>query len=249
VLDRKIAMAAADRLAGLLEQHTRKDQMTTLLGLPEPRTLGQLLADYHAKRGAKWSASNRRSMDAMREFWERRLGSETDVRRLAGMAAEIEAIARSEAKRRKWSPRTEAKYLKYLITAVNYGQKKLKWYGPDHNLSAVDVPRADGFVQPYTNDEIRRLLVALEQVDLRAAVAGWIAYTSLRRISAIRTLPLSAWRPVPAEGETPVGFIRFPRTTDKAKKQGEPAVAGRAVELIDALAQTPAAQASGLLLP
>jgi len=253
VYDERLAVAIADAMAAKLEHATRREQARAILGLPEPHTLKELLDAYHAKRGPGWSASNGRHQKIMRRFWLDRLGETTDVLSLAAMAADIERIVHDEARRRKWSSRTQAKYLKYLVTAFNFGRRKLKWFGQEHDLSAVDIPRPDSQAASYTTDEIRRLLPALETVDIRAGVAGHVAYVSLRRITAIRWVTRDPWRTqavaLPGGVIERVGYLRFGAEHDKARKTGEVALAGRALELVERLREMPAVRASGLLLP
>lgn len=253
VHDEKLAMQIADALAAKIAQGVKRDQARLILGVPEPHTLGELLEVYHARRAAKWEgSSNKRHQEIMRAFWLEKLKPELDVRRLAGMAAEIEQIAAEEADRRGWSPRTEGKYLKYLVTAVNFGQKKLKWYDEKHNLSAVDIPTPDSEAHSYTTAEVEAILARLPAVDLRAAVAGWFAYIGLRRITAIRTLTTDGWRVETAAvgGEiVRLGVQRFPRQTDKARKSRDVILADPGLALAERLLTTPAVRASGLWFP
>lgn len=252
VYDQKLAMRMADALAAMIAESEGKAQARAVFGMAPRRTLKDLLDEYHGKRGRKWSESNRHHQESMRRFWLNKVGGKTDVEQLAGMAAEIEAIAADVAEKRGWSPRTEAKYLKYLRTAVNFGQKKLKWYGEAHNLSALEIPSADSIGLSYETGEIRAILDHAGDVDLRCAAAAHIAYQTLRRITAIAHLRTDGWRvTTERDGDSiiRVGHLFFGRAKDKAKKSAEAVIVGDAVDTVERLIATPAVQASGWLFP
>lgn len=242
IYDPKLAMRIADRLAARIEAGTKGGQVNVILGIPERHTVAELLAAYHDKRGKRWSASNQAHQKAMRDFWARRLGKDTNV--LHVNAAAVESIASEETERRGWGPRTEGRHLKYVKTAWRFGRLKLKWFGEAHDLSAVDVPSPDSASLSYTTGEVRALLRVLPDVDLRAGVAAYIAYLSLRRIAAIRHLAT-----VNLTKRGAVYVVDFARQHDKRRKRGEVVLAGSAVTLMQMLMQRPAVQASGLLFP
>ncbi len=251
VYDQRFAVRVADRMATHMERVLDRTRQSAILGLPEKRTLGELLSTYHDKRGTEWSPTNVKSMENMRDFWRTRLGRTTDVRQIT--AADVELIAAEEAVTRKWSPRTQGKYLKYLKTASRYGRLKLKWYGEEHDLSAVDVPTPDSDSEEFSLAEVRALLLALEAVDLRAAVAGHIAYVSLRRVGAIMNLPakvdIRTMKRASGGDSARIGVVTFGRATDKVRRTAQVVLAGRALELLEMLMQLPAVQASGLMFP
>jgi integrase len=138
----------------------------------------------------------------------------------------VERVARQEADKRGWSPRTEGALLRYLVDAFAFAQRKLKWVEERENLSAVEIPRSKRRVAAYTVGEARRLLPALEAVDPRAGWIGYVAVQTGRRLRAIRTLPRSA-----VTLHDGFAVLAFPAETDKAGKEGEAVVTGRAFEL------------------
>lgn len=246
VHDEAFAVDVAEKLAAKLDRKTQKQHTRQVLGLPEPHTLDELLEAYHDKRKAKWAkGTNARHQEIMRKFWLKRLGKNVEVRDVAAMVSEIEKIAADEAEAREWSPRTEGKYLKYLRTAFNFGQKKLKWFGEEHNLSALEIPPADSQGKSYEPDETRKIFAVGPQVDLRHAVAARICYLALRRISAVRHV---ATQSVTREKD---GIsIYFGRATDKVRKSGEVVITDPdTIALIEKLMRTPGVKASGLLFP
>jgi hypothetical protein len=251
IRDQALARQLADRIASELNRDAEREDVRALLGIPDRHTLGELLEEYHTKRERRWAGSNLPKQRVLKQWWADRLGADVDVRQVR--TVDVEEIVADEADLREWSPRTEAKFLKYLITAFNFGRLKLKWYGEEATLSAVDVPSPDPNAPSYDTDEIRAMLQrGLPAVDLRAAVAGHVAYVSLRRITAIRKLSTESWRvrEIELDGElVRVGTIQFPRATDKARKTGLVALAGEALEQTEALLCTPAVRASGLLFP
>jgi hypothetical protein len=241
--DEKRAMHIADLVATKIERAAH-GEIDKLLGIPEKKTLKDLLDAYHEKRGRRWG-TNKRHQELAKAFWIKRLGATTDARRVAGMVSDIEAIAAEEAAQRNWSPRTEGKYLKYLRTAFNFGRKKLKWFDEKHDLSALEIPPPDSVGESYSLDETRKLLAGTIEIDLRCAVAARIAYVSLRRIGAIRQLRTDN---VKREGDDIAIYVH--RSQDKVRKSGEVMIGDtESVELIERLLKTPAVKASGLLFP
>jgi integrase len=243
LFDEKRAMHIADLVASKIE-HAAHGEMDKLLGIPSKRTLKELLDTYHEKRGHRWD-TNKRHQELARDFWISRIGANTDIRRVAGMASEIEAWAAQEGVIRGWSPRTEGKYLKYLRTAFNFGRNKLKWFGEEYTLSALEIPPPDSISKPYSQDEAARIMGVAHNVDLRAAAAARVAYLGLRRIGAIRHLKV-----VDVERGAGEMVLNFGRERDKTKRTGEVVITdAETVALVERLMRTPAVRATGLLFP
>lgn len=230
VTDRELAKEIARRVS---EAQERKRNQTAreALGIPARHTLPELLAVLHDRRQDDWSEGYRKSQERQRRFWTRKLG-DMELRRIT--PALVERVAAEEAKQREWSPRTEGAYLRYLVDAFTFAQKKLKWITERENLSAVDVPQSERKVAAYTMEEIRKLLPALEEVDERAGWIGHVAFQTGRRLRAIRTLKNDA--PVVHDDHT---LLRFPAETDKAGNEGRAVVVGRAHELTRKLVGSP----------
>ena len=256
ILDKKLAQQLADAMAMAQRRKREGHVAATLLGMPEPRTLGELLQTYHDAHPS-WVDGYKRDQRSNRRFWEQWLGKDvqlTDVsadraqRALRrGIAADAEAKKRKHGLGKGLSKRTEQKRVRYLKDAFTYAQKKLKWITEEHNLSALTPPRPDSISLPYSNDEIARLLPATEKIDLRVAVMAHVTWIAGRRANALRTLPISAYR---VEGDLDeFGVIQMPGATDKARKSGEVYVYGHVKELVEELIATPAAKASELLFP
>jgi hypothetical protein len=210
-------------------------------GVGQRHTLAELLNTLHKARESGWAPSYIRNQKRMRAFWIEALGQDCPLPLPAGI---VEDAARDAARAKGWTPRTHQAYLRYIVDAAYYGQRKLKWYGEQDNLSSVDFPAVQTISRPYSKDEIRRLLACAEAVDLRLAAWLHIAYDGARRSTAIRTLPASAYR---VEGDR--GTIHFPGHTDKARRSGVVVLSQSGREVVERLIATPAVKSSGLLFP
>lgn len=222
ITDRDAAKEVARTMARAQEQK-RNQQAREALGMPVRRTLPDLLDALHEARVDRWSEGYRKSQERQRDFWLAKLG-DIDLHRVT--PALVERVASEEADERDWSARTEGAYLRYLIDAFAFAQKKLKWLTERGNLSAVDVPQSDRKVAAYTLTEARKLLPALESVDRRAGWIGHVAFQTGRRLRAIRTLRRSA-----VDVRDVLSVLTFPAETDKAGQEGRAVVTGRAHEL------------------
>jgi hypothetical protein len=218
------------------------DELGAARSYSVPHSLQELLDTYHTSN-TDWKPSHSRHQEILRDWWLKRLHPQTDIRVLSSMIDGIEGAVR----RADWSPRTQQKYLKYLKAAMSFAQLKKKWIGEQHSLSALNMPSPDPQAEAYATDEISRLLVAGAEIDLRCEVAMHLAYQALRRVDAILHLRVSDVRISP---ESSAIALRFASEHDKVGRKGVAWVAGdRAYNAIQALLQTPAVRASGLLFP
>lgn len=224
IRDTKIATRIADEFSDQLEQDYNRGVRRHLWGIGEPKSLGKLLERLHDDRGSRWSKSHERDQDRYREWWEMKLG--TDVVLTDVNDAMVETVVRREGKDREWSPRTEGAYLRYIVDAFYYAERKLKWIEPRHNLSSVDIPAPRPKGKPYSKAEVGKLLPKLEAID---PIAGWIGHVlwqTGRRLTAVRTLPRSA-----VELHEDLAVITWPEETDKPRKGGVSVVVGEAFAL------------------
>lgn len=228
---RELAVRVAEAVAQ--ERETlRYREVGHAYGVATDRTVPQLLKRLHADKVDRWSKTYRKDTARFRKFWEMKLGA---VRLHEVSAALVERVAAEEAKRRGWSPRTHGSYLRYVVDAFGYAERKLKWIGAKDNLSAVDIPSPRSASLSYSRDEVKRkLLPALEQVDSRAAWIGQVAWQTGRRLSAIRHVKK---KHVVISGDTTV--IHFPKETDKVGREGRAAVVDRATKLTAELMERP----------
>ena len=218
------------RLAVLVAEAVSKDREQALYretaeayGARPMRTVAELLDKLHADRESGWSETYQRDQKRFREFWKARLGSLTLIRTNAAL---VNDVAARQAKAKKWAPRTHGSYLRYLIDAFSYAERKLKWIEARDNLSAVDIPSPQSTSEAYTLAEVRVLLPALEGIDRRAGWIGHVAWQTGRRLTSIRTLRKRDV--LSADGRA---VLRFRAERDKARKPGEAVVVGRAAEL------------------
>jgi integrase len=242
-----LAKQLADVMAAAQRRKREAQTASTLLGLPEPRTLGELLAAYETAH-PEWSKGHLIDQKANRRFWQNWLGEDvllqdTTPDKVQGVMRK--ARAAFEKSGQPFGPRTQHKRLRYLKDAFTYAQVKLKWIGEADNLSALDAPASDGDGKPYSLEEVARLLPATRQIDLRCAVVATLAWVGGRRLSAIRTLPASSYRDC-GDG---YGEIQFPAATDKARRSGLAYVTGSSKALVEELLETPAVKATDLLFP
>lgn len=237
VMDRDLAVKIADALARRIDQGRRAKQARELLGLPEQHTLEQLLDRYHRAKEGDWSPGHLRQQRQIRDFWLARLGPNRTLR--PAPVTEVE-----QAVRGKKTPRTRQKYLRYIVSAYRFAERKLKWIDTSENLSPVDLPKARGQSLPHSLAEVLAILDAAPAVDLRVAVACELAYMTGRRANAIRQVRSDTYR---VEGD--YGVVSFPASTDKARRESEVYVTGQTRERIEMLLQRPLVRSSGWLLP
>lgn len=243
VYDKELAMQIADAMSLAQAKHQGARTAHALLGRPEPRTLGELLKEYHAAKEARWSYHHDRTQRKIRDYWLDALGRDARIDEVTERIAE--RLIHAEAARSKWKPRTIGKHLKYLQAAFNFAVKKLKWLPPEKALTALEIPAPRGESRAYTRAEARKLLPKAVKRDLRCGAAAWIAYDTGRRINAIRTLTVDAFSKVDAQH----GVIAFPGATDKARMAGVAVLSPEATRVVERLMQTPAVKASGKLFP
>lgn len=221
VTSREEAIRACKRMAEAQEQKANQT-FGEMLGVPVDHTLLDLLKRLHADKSADWSEAYKRDQDRYRKFWETKLGA---VRLAALTAGGVERIAKAAYPKKL---NTRGKVLRYLVDATYYAQHKLKWITEEHNLSAVTVTKPKSQSKPYTLEEARVLLPALEVQDWRAGFIGYVALQTGRRLTAIRTLPK---QPDWFTDHKEYGVLAFPGETDKARNTGEAIITDRALEL------------------
>ncbi len=230
VTDRELAVRIVEEASKKQEQLSNQKAAEGFLGVSPNRTLAELLEALHSVRGQGWSDQHARDQFRYREYWLQKLG--TGIRLSRVTAAAVESVVAKEAHEKSWSPRTVRGYLRYLVDAFSFAERKLKWIDPRHNLSAVDMPTGRGASNAYTLAEVRRLLPALEEVHPEAGLIGHIAWQTGRRLSAILAL-----RAKDVRFEEGCAVIRFPGETDKARKTGEAALVGKAARNLRALTE------------
>lgn len=242
ILDRDIATEIADSASTAQRKRREAGAAYELLGRPDPRTLKELTDAYHNAKEAGWSHHHVRIQKGLRDFWLLSLGGNTQLREIT--PARVNQVVRIKAKGKDWSPRSQQKYLRYIVDAFTYAERKLKWIGEANNLSAVDLPRPRGVSRAYSLEDIQAMIATAPQVDPRIAAALWVLWVTGRRLNAVRTLTVAA---LEHEGERLV--IQFPGETDKARRSGRAYLGERAACVVRALLELPAVQASGLLFP
>jgi hypothetical protein len=236
-LDRSIAEELARRASDAQAKAREQASADNLLGRPPRRTLGELLTRYHTDRESEWGERHRRAQRGYRAFWLRAFGADYP---LPLSAATVEKTVSVAGKASRWGARARQAYLRYIVDAVAYGEKKLKWYGEADNLSAVSFPRVQSTSRPYEVEEMLAMLEAAPEIDLRVAAALNLAYDTQRRPGAYRRLKREAYRRVRG---TPV--IAFPGETDKAGKAQLTVISESTAALIEELLETKASTRSG----
>lgn len=235
------AIKIANRLAEELKAKNNRRALESVFGpSPGDHTLEELLDQLHADKASEWSPLHLKDQKRFQRFWLENLGRRTKLVNLT--AAQVERVVRDEGDLQDWASRTRQAYLRYIVDAVYYAQKKLKWITEQNNLSAVTIPAARSESRSYSPEEIPLLLNALHQVDLRAAFVGEVAWQSGRRLNAIRNLTTDALL-VRDDG---VAVLQFPGTHDKARRTGEVVLMDRALDAAQTLLKEPAVAASGL---
>lgn len=223
VTDKRLAREIAIQAARDLKREHHRAARARMLGTGEERTVGALLERLHSARQWKDESGQAR----FRRFWVEELGAETPLTDVT--PAMIEAAGKAT-----WSAKTLRHYRSYIVGAYTFAETKLKWIGPEDNLSAVDLPSAKGKASAYALAEIRRLLPALESVDTRAGWIGHVCWQTGRRLSAVRKVLKS--HVTLSDGHA---LIHFPAETDKAGKASDVPVVDRALELTRILMDRP----------
>lgn len=246
IFDRDLAKEIADAVAMDRRQRAEARTAREILGRPIPYTLHELFAELHNTREAGWSSTYLQQQRSIRDWWLDALGADTVLTDVDAATASRRVDA--ETRRRKWSTRTQRKYLRYLKDAYIFANRDKKWIPELHNLSELKMPSQDSRSLPYTADEMLGILRVAPDKDLRMAAATHIAFSTLSRIGAIRQL-----RADDVEYETIGGVermrLRFRAETEKRDKDGYATPSATARRYIEMLLQRPAVQSSGWLLP
>lgn len=189
VTDKELAVKIANRLSERLAEGARRKAARGVLGLAESRTLEELFHRYHKDLSAGWSDGHRRHQDALREWWLYALGGGTIIYEVT--EADVEREIRKAASARDWSPRTQQKYLRYIMATFRYAHRKLRWLREEHSLSGVTVPKPDRGGPSYSTEDLTsRMLPTAPGVDLRAAGMLEVAYDTQARSRAILHLQI-----------------------------------------------------------
>lgn len=231
VTDRAIATKIADRLKDRLEEGSSQRVARAVLGLPEPRTLRELLTRYHADLEPEWSEGHLRTQRHLRDWWLERLGGSTELRRINEATVEREIRLATDA--RKWSARTRQKYLRYIMAAYRYARLKLKWIREGDALTGVTVPKPKRGGPSYSHAELLKLLKAAPGVDVRVWAALEAAYDTQARSRAVLHLRTEDYD---------AGLLTFRAKYDKAKAERVAVLspsARRAVEAVIAASPGP----------
>lgn len=245
VTDRELAMEIAEAMSKAQERKANAATAAQLLGLPEPRTLRELLAQLHRDKAGTWSEPHKRDQDRYRAFWLKALGPDQVLTDITEGLVERMVRRASEARDKPWSPRTVQAYLRYLKDAMTYAADKLKWVPQEAKLTGLSMPKLrKRRGKPYTLKECQLLLPELEKRDLRAALVAWLGYAGGRRLNASRQLRVEAYRE-----EDGFGVVHAPEDTDKVKAEGTVVLPPRARDVVRQLLDTPAVKATGLLCP
>lgn len=183
ITDRALATQIANRLSERLANAARGSVARQVLGIPQGRTLRELLDRYHRDTESEWGEEHARTQRHLKAWWLERLGGQTDIRKIT--EASVEAEIRRAVDARDWSPRTRQKYLRYIMAAYRFARRKLKWIREGEDLTAVDVPRPSRGGPSYSHPEMLKLLEAAPGVDLRASAALEVAYDTQARSKAL----------------------------------------------------------------
>lgn len=208
IRDRGLATRVANRMSQTLE-HAPKAELREALGMPERRTLGELLERYHADHEGRWGKKHGEAQRMNRKYWTQRLGADTDLREIN--EAVVERVADQDAKREKWASRTQEKRMKYLSATFRFARRKLKWIGEREDLTALDSPRPDVGGPSFSHPEMMALLQWGPEAGNAVDVAVNITYDTQARSKAVRHLR--------AEDYLGDGRVRFRAEYDKAGKE------------------------------
>lgn len=251
VTDRTLARDIADRMSA--KQAEVRNQAARRLVFGTDATVKDLLDELHRRREPKWKKTYRRDQGRYKAFWTEKLGARTHIKAVS--ADRVEAVVEEEAGRRGWSPRTQAAYLRYIVDAYYFAEKKLNLLLPTETLSAVDFPRlSKRRGKAYSAVETKALLPTLMEVDLRAGVVGQAYYQAGRRLNSTRLLEVGhvSFDTLTTEDREEVEAVVFhyPPEQDKVgSEETEAVLVGSVVRKVRELLRKPAVQATGLLMP
>lgn len=245
IRDKELAVRLAKQMADGQEKARNAEVAERFLGVPRRRTLKELLDALHEAKWDGWTESYRRDVLRYRERWLAWLGEDTALDAVAD--ARVERKVRTVARKEKWSAATQKRHLVYIQSAFNWAMRR-KWIKPEQALTAIEMPKVTSESKPYTSEEWAKLREACREVDLRLWAIVEVAYATVSRLGAIRTLTASAYAVETHQGRE-VGVIQFPGKTDKARRTGRVPLTSRAREAVELLLQTPAVQATGWLFP
>lgn len=238
IYDKDDAVAIAKRTSDRLEQEHVQRYRQAEYRPTQARNLTQLLARWHNDKADEWSEGHQRDQDRYSKLWIRRLGKTAPLTSIT--PAMVEAVARKEAKDRKWRPRSQQAFLRYIVDAFAYAERKLKWIEAKNNLAGVTIPAAKSKGKAYGLDDVRKLLPKLEEVDDVAGWLGHVLWQTGRRLTAARTLPKRA-----VQVDDGFSVIEWPEETDKPGNGGLSVVVGRAHELTKKLMKRPGKYVAG----
>lgn len=245
IRDKDLAVRLAEKMAEGQAKARNAEVAERFLGVPRRRTLRELLDALHEAKWDGWKESYRRDTTRFRRRWLHWLGENTALQDITDDL--VERKARTAARREGWSLTTQGRHLRYIVDAFAWAARR-KWIDPGQALTAVEIPKEEGESKPYTSEEWRRLREACREVDLRLWGIVEVAYATVSRVGAVRTLEASAYEIEEYQGRT-VGVIQFPGKTDKARRTGRVPLTTRAREAVELLLQTPAVKATGYLFP
>jgi len=195
ILDEDRAAKIGSRISEAQTRVRKARSGRELLGIAETHTVAQLFQQLHADRAHEWKPKYSRDQRRFRLFWEKTLGRSTDIAEVN--AARISRMVAKEAALKDWSPKTQNHYLNAALETWSYAITFLKWLRPENGLEAVRRHRiaVDNDDITYEKAEAQALLRVAEEIDLRCAVAADLSFSGSRRLTAIRTLRTSAYRP------------------------------------------------------
>lgn len=168
VLDQQIALRIALSMSQALLDKGH-DKVRDALGIKQPRTLQELLAELHEARSPRWKPSYRESQARFRAEWLDWLGGETLLSEV--QANEVNKILNRQQEVHGWTPRTRNSRARYLVDAFIFAQTTLKWITEEGNLSAVTFLPLDQEGFTYEEWELDLLNQVVYDIDLRLAVA------------------------------------------------------------------------------
>lgn len=245
VTDRDLAIKICERAAAA-QKAKRNRRAAALLGLKESaggggHTLQELTDRLWAVRSPSWSQKYTQNQQTQRDFWLEKLGPETELLEIT--PAVVEGVVQQASAERGWSTRTQQAYLRFVVDAMHFARKKLRWIGEQDDLAgAVDLPKPKGRLPSYTTEEVVKLLDASKEMDPRLWAAAEIAFGTGRRVSAVLALAVDD---VGEDGRT----VRFDAETDKAGQHGLAVLPETAQEALQALLDEPAVLRTGYLFP
>lgn len=248
IFDRELAKEIADAIAMDRRQRAEAKTARAILNRPIPYTLHELLAELHETRESTWkNAHYKQQQRAIRDWWLNALGR--DVKLTDVDAATVTRAINAEAKRKKWTDRTRAKYMRYLKDAFIFAWRDKKWIAEEHNLSELKLPKqksARKAVLAYTEDEMVGILAVAPEKDLRMAAAAHIAYITLSRINAILHLRTDDVVYSTINGQRRMR-LRFRAEIEKRDEDGFATLDHATQKYVEMLMQRPLIQSCGWL--